>query len=123
MVKLCAQFLENHRDSLGSTRSAAPGLQRRRRLPRRRRALSSRRRRTIMQEINPAKLALLFPREFALCAVQPGDTIALLADLQSRPEDVAAAFAAAEELGADIYEMKVNAVPSWTKVGVETVGA
>ncbi len=76
-----------------------------------------------MQEINPAKLAMLFRRQFALCAVKPGETVALLSDLQSRPEYVAAAFAAAEDLGADIYEMKVNAVPSWTKVGVETVGA
>ncbi len=76
-----------------------------------------------IQEINPAKLALLFRREFMLCDVKPGETIALLSDLQSRPEYVAAAFAAAEELGADIYDMKVNSVPSWTKVGVETVGA
>ena len=75
------------------------------------------------QEINPAKLAMLFRREFLLCGVKPGETIALLSDLQSRAEYVAAAFAAAEELGADIYDMKVNAVPSWTKVGVETVGA
>jgi 2,5-dihydroxypyridine 5,6-dioxygenase len=35
---------------------------------------------------------------------------------------VASAFAAADELGADIYEMCVNATPSWTKVGVPTVG-
>ena len=75
------------------------------------------------QEINPAKLVLLFRREFLLCNVKPGETVALLSDLQSRPEYVAAAFAAAEELGADIYDMKVNSVPSWTKVGVETVGA
>jgi hypothetical protein len=37
-------------------------------------------------------------------------------------DGVAAAFAAAEDLGADVYEMCVNAMPSWTKVGVETVG-
>ncbi len=76
-----------------------------------------------MQEINPAKLAMLFRRQFQLCAVKPGETVALLSDLQARAEYVAAAFAAAEDLGADIYELKVNAVPSWTKVGVETVGA
>ena len=33
-----------------------------------------------------------------------------------------AAFAAAEDFGADAYEMCVNAMPSWTKVGVETIG-
>ncbi len=33
-----------------------------------------------------------------------------------------ASFAAADELGADVYEMCVNSLPSWTKVGVPTVG-
>lgn len=34
-----------------------------------------------------------------------------------------AAFAAATSLGANIYELCVNEVPSWIKVGVETVGS
>jgi 2,5-dihydroxypyridine 5,6-dioxygenase len=76
-----------------------------------------------VQETNPAKLASLFRKEFELCNVQRGETIALLSDLNSRPDYVQAAFAAAAELGADAYEMKVNSVPSWTKVGVETIGA
>lgn len=75
------------------------------------------------QEMNPAKLAALFRSEFELCNVQKGETLALLSDLSSRREYVQAAFAAASELGANAYEMCVNAVPSWTKVGVETVGA
>ena len=33
-----------------------------------------------------------------------------------------AAFAAADDLGADIYELCVNSIPSWTKVGVPTIG-
>jgi 2,5-dihydroxypyridine 5,6-dioxygenase len=49
--------------------------------------------------------------------------VALLSDLNTRREYVAAAFAAAGDLGADVYEMCVNALPSWTKVGVGTVGA
>ena len=60
--------------------------------------------------------------EFQLCNVQKGETIVLLSDLGARRDYVAAAFAAAEDLGADAYEMCVNAMPSWTKVGVETVG-
>ena len=32
------------------------------------------------------------------------------------------AFAAAEELGADIYELCVNSLPGWTRVGVPTIG-
>ena len=54
--------------------------------------------------------------------MQKGETIVLLSDLGARRDYVAAAFAAAEDLGADAYEMCVNAMPSWTKVGVETVG-
>ena len=46
----------------------------------------------------------------------------LLSDLGARRDYVSAAFAAAEDFGADAYEMCVNAMPSWTKVGVETVG-
>src|SRR5262249_22125064 len=70
----------------------------------------------------PARLANLFRAQFELCQVKPGETLALLTDLASRREYVAAAFAAAESLGADIYEMCVNSVPSWDRVGVATVG-
>jgi len=74
------------------------------------------------QIVNPAKLAALFRAELELCNVRPGETITVLSDLASRREYVAAAFAAAQSLGADIYEMCVNAVPSWDRVGVATVG-
>lgn len=73
-------------------------------------------------EMNPAKLTQLYRRQFERSAVQSGETIALMTDLGTRREYVQAAFAAAEELGADIYEMCVNSIPSWTKVGVPTVG-
>ena len=73
-------------------------------------------------EINPAKLAALYRQELSLCAVRAGETIALVSDLGTRREYVQAAFAAADELGAKIYEMCVNALPSWTKVGVPTIG-
>jgi 2,5-dihydroxypyridine 5,6-dioxygenase len=74
------------------------------------------------ETLNHAKLAMLFRREFELCNVKKGETIVLLSDLGARRDYVSAAFAAAEDLGADAYEMCVNAMPSWTKVGVETVG-
>ena len=74
------------------------------------------------EALNEAKLAMLFRREFELCNLRRGETIVLLSDLGARRDYVSAAFAAAEDLGADIYEMCVNAMPSWTKVGVETVG-
>src|SRR5262249_29864068 len=75
------------------------------------------------QILNPAKLAALFRAELELCAVKAGETIALLSDLAARREYVAAALAAADELGAQIYELGVNSIPSWHKVGVPTVGA
>ncbi len=76
-----------------------------------------------VQSTNPARLAGLFREEFELCDVRPGETIALLSDLATRRDYVQASFAAAREMGADAYEMCVNEVPSWTRVGVETVGA
>ncbi len=73
-------------------------------------------------EINPAKLAFLFKKQFELSKVKPGETIVCVSDLATRSEYVEAAFAAAEALGGDIYEMCVNSIPSWTKVGVPTIG-
>ena len=77
---------------------------------------------TRVQELNPAKLGILFKKEFELCNVHQGETVMLLSDLATRREYIEAAFAAAEDLGADVYEMCVNSIPSWTKVGVPTIG-
>src|SRR5205823_14418881 len=74
------------------------------------------------QELNPASLATLYRKEFQLCRVAAGETIAVVSDLATRREFVAASFAAAAELGADIYELCVNSVLSWTKVGVSIIG-
>jgi 2,5-dihydroxypyridine 5,6-dioxygenase len=74
------------------------------------------------QEVNPAKLAMLYRRELELCRVKSGETIAVVSDLGTRREYVQAGFAAADELGADIYELCVNSIPSWTRVGVPTIG-
>ena len=75
-----------------------------------------------IQEVNPAKLALLYRKQFELCRVKGGETIAVVSDLGTRREYVQAAFAAADELGADVYELCVNSIPSWTRVGVPTIG-
>ena len=63
------------------------------------------------QEMNPAKMAMLFRKQFEMCNVHEGETIALLSDLNSRTEYVAAAFAAGADLGADVYEMKFSMCP------------
>jgi 2,5-dihydroxypyridine 5,6-dioxygenase len=74
------------------------------------------------QELNPARLPALFRQQLELCRVKKGETVAVVSDLTTRPEYVEAAFVAAEELGAEIYEMVVSSAPSWTKVGVPTIG-
>src|SRR5579885_1626181 len=73
-------------------------------------------------QMNPGHLTSLFRREFELCRVKRGETIALLSDLGTRREYIMASFAAARDLGAESYELCVNALPSWTKVGVPTIG-
>ncbi|MGH8681474.1 MAG: hypothetical protein ACREVS_12820 [Burkholderiales bacterium] len=75
-----------------------------------------------VQEVNPARLAMLYRKQFELCKVTPGETVAVVSDLGTRREYVQAAFAAADELGADVYELCVNSIPSWTRVGVATIG-
>jgi len=74
------------------------------------------------QSLNPGKLTGLFKQQFGLCNVKPGETIAIVSDLGTRREYVQSAFAAADEIGADIYEICVNSVPVWTKVGMPTIG-
>ena len=73
-------------------------------------------------ETNPAKLTRLYAEEFKLSSVRKGETITVVSDLGTRREYVHSAFAAAEELGADIYELCVNSLPGWTRVGVPTIG-
>jgi 2,5-dihydroxypyridine 5,6-dioxygenase len=74
------------------------------------------------QDLNPAKMSGLFRKQFELCRVEAGQTIACVTDLGTRRDFVQSAFAAADELHADIFEMCVNVVPGWTKVGVPTIG-
>ena len=73
-------------------------------------------------ETNPARMAQLYTEQFKLSAVKAGETIAIVSDLGTRREYIEAAFAAADALGADIYELCVNSLPGWTKVGVPTIG-
>lgn len=73
-------------------------------------------------ELNPAKLTSLFRKQFELCRVGPGQTVAIVSDLGTRREYIEAAFAAASEIGFDIYEMCVNTIPGWTNVGTPTIG-
>lgn len=75
------------------------------------------------QGVNPYALAQLFEREFRLCNVKTDETLVVLSDHDTRRDFVLASFAAAGELGANIYEMSVSQVPNWATVGKPTVGA
>ena len=57
-------------------------------------------------EMNPGKLPALFKKQFELCKIKPGETIAIVSDLGTRQEYIHAAFAAADELGADIARLE-----------------
>jgi 2,5-dihydroxypyridine 5,6-dioxygenase len=73
-------------------------------------------------QINPGRMTELFRSQFELCKVKRGETVALVTDLGTRQQYVTSAFAAAHSLGADIYEMCVNHLPTYTKSGIPTVG-
>jgi len=73
------------------------------------------------ETLNHAKLRCLFRRELALCNVQKGETIVLLSDLGRAPRLCLRRVRRGEDLG-PTPRVCVNAMPSWTKVGVETVG-
>ena len=77
---------------------------------------------TRVQELNPAKMTGLFRKQFELCKLVRGQTIAIVSDLGTRRDYIQAAFAAAEDMGIDIYEMCVSTIPGWTTVGVPTIG-
>jgi 2,5-dihydroxypyridine 5,6-dioxygenase len=59
------------------------------------------------QELNPAKLPLLFKKELELCKVKPGNLVVMVTDLTTRQDYVQAAFAAGQDLGAKIFELRI----------------
>lgn len=75
------------------------------------------------QSVNPARLLDLFRKEFALCNVKRGETIVLLTDQNSRRDYVAAGFAAASDVGADVYEIGISSSPDLTRIGVDAIGS
>lgn len=74
---------------------------------------------TVVQ--NPGKAPFLFAKQFENCSVKRGETIAMLTDSATPAHMVDAAFAAAEQMGAHIYELKMNTVYSTTHSGSEIV--
>ncbi len=74
------------------------------------------------QYVNPASLAGLYRKEFELCRLAQGETVVLLTDQNTRRDYVQAAFAAADELGAHIYELGLARVPDFARIGLEPMG-
>src|SRR5262249_52254629 len=68
------------------------------------------------QLLNPAQLPAVFRKEFELCAVKPGETIILLSNLNTRREYILAATAAAEDVGAHVFEINLNRVSDPSRV-------
>jgi 2,5-dihydroxypyridine 5,6-dioxygenase len=64
------------------------------------------------------RLTALFRSEFELCRVKNGETMVVLSDPESPPEYVSAAFAAARELGARVFQIGVADAPHPHLVGV-----
>jgi 2,5-dihydroxypyridine 5,6-dioxygenase len=59
------------------------------------------------EQLNAAELPALFKRELEMCRVKPGNQVVLVTDLTTRQDYVQAAFWAAQELGARIFEIKI----------------
>lgn len=60
------------------------------------------------EQVKLAELAFLFKQELEMCRVKPGSQIVLMTDLSTRTDYVEAAFAAANQLGAHICELKIS---------------
>lgn len=74
------------------------------------------------QEFNSGKMPALFRKQLAKCKVMPGETVLLITDLTVRDDYVTSTIAAAEELGAFPYEIRLGGVPSRIRVGADIIG-
>jgi 2,5-dihydroxypyridine 5,6-dioxygenase len=75
------------------------------------------------QGINLGDLSLLFRREFVLCNLRRGETVILLTDQNTPADYIAAAFAAASDMGADSYSIGVSRPHDWFRVNSESPGS
>jgi 2,5-dihydroxypyridine 5,6-dioxygenase len=73
--------------------------------------------------INTARLTSIFRRQYELCAVKPGETIAFLTDHRADREIVRSGLAAAAEMGNAAFEICVGEGPSEQYVGANPLEA
>ncbi len=73
--------------------------------------------------VNPERLTAIFRRQYELCAVKPGETIAFLTDQNSDRGIVAAGIAAAAEIGNPAFEIRVGEGPNEEYMGSNPLNA
>lgn len=74
-----------------------------------------------MLPTSQARLTKLFLKELRLCAVKKGDVVAMLSNLATRREYVAACHEAASELGAFAFELGFGTLPDASRVAADTI--
>ena len=74
------------------------------------------------QEFNSGKMPALFKKQLQKCKLQKGETVLLISDITVRDDYIHSTVAAAEELGAFPYEMRLGGVPSRLRVGADIIG-
>jgi 2,5-dihydroxypyridine 5,6-dioxygenase len=72
-----------------------------------------------MLPTSQARLTKLFLRELRLCAVKRGEIVAMLTNLSTRREYVAACHEAAGELGAFAFELGIGTLPDASRVAAD----
>ncbi len=73
------------------------------------------------QELNNGKMPAMFKKQLQKCKLKPGETVLLITDMTVRDDYVHSTVAAAEELGAYPYEIRLGAVPSRFRVGTDVI--
>jgi 2,5-dihydroxypyridine 5,6-dioxygenase len=73
--------------------------------------------------VSPERLTAVFRKQYELCAVKPGETIAFLTDQNSDRGIVAAGLAAAAEIGNPAFEIRVNEGPDEVYMGSNPLNA
>jgi len=68
-----------------------------------------------------ARLTKLFTKELQLCAVKKGDVVAMLTNLSTRREYVAACHEAAQDLGAFAFELGIGQMPDPSRVAADSL--
>ncbi len=76
----------------------------------------------VSEQVSLAELGFLFKEELALCKIKSGDQVVLITDMNTRQDYVQAAFAAADAIGAKIFEIRIGTPFNPTMIASEGGG-